>query len=390
MTDDWRPWVRVALIPPAVLLLIVGVWLLPALTPLDTLAAALIGIAWLVVLIAALRVLTVKLAEPERERVSGDLFVDDEERSEWLAQFVTLLTLSTVIAALGLMADSTAVVIGAMVVAPLMSPLMSLAGALTMARPGQIAVSAIVVAVGSVLTVAVAVVVSWVVPGTETTAELLGRTQPSLPDLGIALAAGAAGAYVVVHPSALGALPGVAIAVALVPPLATVVVMLEIGERRKADDALILFLTNLVAIVLAACVVFVVTGFSASASEIRSRRGLQLGIGIAVAATLVVMTPLAKNSVARHEELATADEVRDALEPVARAQGTVIEHVTIREQSDRLVAAVELLGPLRPRASDFASVVAQRLDEPVELELAWRYKAVAKGAERLTTLSIRG
>lgn len=378
MTDDWRPWVRVALIPPAVLLLIVGVWLLPALTSLGTLSAALIGIAWLVVLVAALRALTVKLAEPERERVSGDLFVDDEELLEWLAQFVMLLTLSTVIAALGLIADSTAVVIGAMVVAPLMAPLMSLAGALTMARPWHIAVNAIVVVVGSALTVAVAVVVSWVVPGTETTAELLGRTQPSLPDLGIALAAGAAGAYVVVHPSALGALPGVAIAVALVPPLATVGVMLEIGERHRADDALILFLTNLVAIVLAACVVFVVTGYSASASEIRSRRGLQLGLGIAVAATLVVMTPLARNSIARQEELATANDVRDALEPVARAQGAVIEHVIIREQSDRLVAAVELLGPLRPRAADFASVVARELDEPVELELAWRYKAVAK------------
>jgi hypothetical protein len=80
--------VRVALIPPAVLLLIVGVWLLPALTSLDTLSAALIGIAWLVVLIAALRVLTVKLRS--RASASGDLFVDDEERSEWLAQFVTL------------------------------------------------------------------------------------------------------------------------------------------------------------------------------------------------------------------------------------------------------------------------------------------------------------
>jgi uncharacterized hydrophobic protein (TIGR00271 family) len=365
------------LIPPAVLLLMLGVWLLPALTKLDALPAAIIGIAWLIALVAALRAVSAPLTSTERRRVADELFVEPVGRLPWLAQFVTLLTLSTVIAALGLIANSTAVVIGAMVVAPLMSPLMSLAGALTMTRPSLAAENALVVTAGSGLAVATSVVVSWLVPGHEATSELLARTQPRLTDLGIALAAGAAGAYVTVRPQALGALPGVAIAVALVPPLATVGVMLETGDRGAAGQASILFLTNLAAIVLSASIVFLIAGLTASASEIRRRRRLQVGLALAVAATLAVMIPLARNSVVRHEELTVEADIRSALEAVARSGGNVVEQVTIRSQDEAVVAAVEIVGASPPDAAALAAAAARELGEPVELDIVWRYGEVA-------------
>jgi uncharacterized hydrophobic protein (TIGR00271 family) len=372
-------WVRLALIPVAVLLLVLGVWLLPALTSLGRVAAALLGVVWVSAVVVALRRLSVPIPVDDLRRVEAELFVDPSDRDTWNRQFVTLLTLSSVIAVLGLLADSTAVVIGAMVVAPLMAPLMSLAGALTLTRPALILQNAIVVALGSALAVATGAVVSWIVPGTAPTAELLARTQPQLTDLGIALAAGAAGAYVTVRPQALGALPGVAIAVALVPPLATVGVMLETGDRGAAGQASILFLTNLAAIVLSASIVFLIAGLTASASEIRRRRRLQVGLALAVAATLAVMIPLARNSVVRHEELTVEADIRSALEAVARSGGNVVEQVTIRSQDEAVVAAVEIVGASPPDAAALAAAAARELGEPVELDIVWRYGEVAIG-----------
>ncbi|MFO7572145.1 MAG: DUF389 domain-containing protein [Gaiellaceae bacterium] len=379
MTSDERPaagigpWLRLALIPVAVLLLVLGVWLLPMLTSLGVIEAALIGIAWLAILIAALRRLSLPIPEGERRRVESELFIDGAGRPEWLSRFVTLLTLSTVIAALGLLADSTAVVIGAMVVAPLMAPLMTLAGALTLTRPARIAESVVIVAAGSLLAIATAVAVSWVVPGTAPTGELLARTQPQLTDLGIALAAGAAGAYVTVRPHALGALPGVAIAVALIPPLATVGVMLETGDGHRAKQALILFLTNLVAIVLSAAIVFLIAGLTPSAAEIRSRRRLQLGFGIAVTATIAIMVPLAHNSIVLLETDEDVAAIRAVLAPPLDDQGATLESVAVDDTADEIRVTVEVVGPRRPESAELARTVADELGEPVALELRWRF-----------------
>lgn len=366
-------WLRIALIPPAILLLILGVWLLPALTSRSRLEVAVLGLAWLLLLVLALRRVSSPVTASDRARIESELFVEPAERQRWVAQFVTLLTLATVIAALGLLADSTAVVIGAMVVAPLMSPLMSLAGALTLTRPVKIAEHAVVVAGGSLLAIVTGVAVSWIVPGTATTAELMARTSPQLTDLGIALAAGAAGAYVTVRPTALGALPGVAIAVALVPPLATVGVMLELGRRDDAEQALILFLTNLCAIVLSAAIVFLVAGLTASVDEIRSRRRLQIGLGLAVAATIAVMVPLAANSIARLEDEEAVAAVRDALAPALAAEGSSLESVVIEAGDREALVTIEVAGPEPPDGAELARAVADELGEPAELELRWRF-----------------
>lgn len=169
------------------------------------------------------------LHDLERRQVISRLFPQGVSRRQFFTRFASLMMLSTAIAVLGILADSTAVVIGAMLVAPLMFPVLGAAAAIVMGWPLRIIRRVLLVAVGSVLAVVLAAMISFVVPGhtDPLPAELLARTSPNLLDLGIALAAGAAGAYGQVRRHAADALTGVAVAVALLPPLAVVGITLS-------------------------------------------------------------------------------------------------------------------------------------------------------------------
>jgi uncharacterized hydrophobic protein (TIGR00271 family) len=181
-------------------------------------------------------------------------------------RFRLLVWFSAVIATLGLIADSTAVVIGAMLVAPLLGPLMAIGEASlgSRRRQGLIAVRAL--AEGAVTAIVISFVIaeltmlsSFDVLGA-LPAEVQARTRPNPLDLGIALAGGAIGAYAVARMRDSAALPGVAIATALMPPLCTVGIGLAIEDRGVWGGALLLFATNLAAIVFTAGMVFWVLG----------------------------------------------------------------------------------------------------------------------------------
>lgn len=124
---------------------------------------------------------------------------------------------------------------------------------------------------------------------------------------------------------------------------------------------------------LAAAIVFLIAGLTASAEEIRRRRRLQRGLGIAVAATIAVMVPLADNSIARHGEQEDASAIRSAVEPELAAQGSTVEGVTVERRSNDARVALEIAGPERPDPEELAGTVATELGEPVELALLWRF-----------------
>jgi len=202
--------------------------------------------------------------DEEREEVLDELFPDDDRIIPYTKRFATLLILSTTIAAFGLIANSAAVVIGAMLVAPLMTPMLALAASLMYAQMKRFAGSLIMIVLGTIGAIATGWLIATVAGGvlsSTLTPQLGARTAPSLLDLGIAVAAGLAGGYVLTHKGAGSSLPGVAIAVALVPPLATVGVALEIGDTHSAIGALLLYTTNLIAIVLSASIVMLISGF---------------------------------------------------------------------------------------------------------------------------------
>ena len=170
------------------------------------------------------------------------------------------------IAVLGLVLNSPAVIIGAMLISPLMGPIMALGLALA-AGDLYLSVKAVANLVASIaLAIGLSALIVWLLPFHSVTQEVLSRTSPNLLDLGIALFSGLAGSVAVCRTGGDGAvttLPGVAIAVALMPPLCAMGFGLGSGVNTHImGGAGLLFLTNLVAIVSSAFAVFLLVGMS--------------------------------------------------------------------------------------------------------------------------------
>jgi uncharacterized hydrophobic protein (TIGR00271 family) len=199
-----------------------------------------------------LRWLVQRRLPPEaRERIDDTLFFEGDERRRRTFRFFTLMTLATTIATFGIASDSTAVVIGAMLIAPLMTPILATSAALLNGWGKRTARAAMLVAGGIAFAVAFSWLLALMIPNLVAVvqnSQVSSRTSPNLIDLAIAMAAGAAGAFAVSRSDVSDTLPGVAVAIALVPPLAVVGVTLRAGDAAQSLGALLLFATNLVSI----------------------------------------------------------------------------------------------------------------------------------------------
>lgn len=209
-----------------------------------------------------------------------DLFLLLRDNARVTPDYVILMILSTLIAGLGLVLGSAAVIIGAMVLAPLMAPIVSLAMGVLRRDSGLMQDSMRAIGVGVGLALAAAAVLAFVLPLRPLTAEIESRLHPSLLDLGVAVFSGVAAAYAHSRESIMKSLPGVAIAVALVPPLAVSGIGIGWGDTRVFGGAMLLFLTNLVGISAAAALTFLVLGYAPIS---RAAKGLRL-MAIATAA----------------------------------------------------------------------------------------------------------
>ena len=313
-----------------------------------------------------------QLDPQERRKIVGELFYTSEERARYLRRFSVLMALSVIIASLGIRSDSTAVVIGAMLIAPLMTPVLAVAASIVMGWPERLMRSLVLLGVASVG----AVLLSWAiqtpvpeVPETVLPDELLSRTRPNPLDLGIALAAGAAGAYVQVRREALAALPGVAIAVALVPPLAAAGIAMELGQLGLAGGALLLYVTNLAAIVLAASVVYLVSGFTPLSVLARARRRVQISMVAAVAGVVIVLVPLTFNAVRiineAREDAATRSVVLEWLGDDSR-----LDIIDLEVDGDEV--ELVLAGPEEPPTTEpLVAELAGLLGEPLAVRVRW-------------------
>ena len=185
--------------------------------------------------------------------------------------FFILLISSAVIATLGLISNSTAVVIGAMIVAPLMDPILSLAFGLAVSDGRLIRRSAVTVGFGVLAAVGTASLISWGLGVSYVQSEITGRTSPNLIDLGIAITAAVAGSFSMTRKQLSNSIAGVAIAVALVPPLCVSGIGLTLGSEivavfgrgtvagltnQIAEGSFLLFLANLIGITVTSLVVF--------------------------------------------------------------------------------------------------------------------------------------
>jgi uncharacterized hydrophobic protein (TIGR00271 family) len=186
----------------------------------------------------------------------NDVMRREFEREGAFNQVFVVLTLgATLIATLGLLADSTAVVIGAMVVAPWILPLQAMAFEILEGRPARVALALRTLLLGVAITLALAAALGLLVAFPSFGKEVLSRTSPNLLDLGIALVAGAIAMYAKLRREAISALAGLAIAVALVPPVCVVGLLLSARQWHLAYGAGLLFTTNLLGILVGAMTV---------------------------------------------------------------------------------------------------------------------------------------
>ena len=208
--------------------------------------------------------------------------------------FYSMIALSGSIASLGLILDSAAIIIGAMLVAPLMSAIIGMGMASIHGDIRFLRLTLRATLLGSGIAILTGFLFGLINFHGETTHQILQRTNPSTLDLVVALVSGVAAAYALCRKNVSNSLPGVAIAVALVPPLSTVGVCLSIGFWSLAWGALKLFLSNMVAIVFASALVFASFGFKPNLDTLRDNRRIKVfqRSFIASAVLVIVMSVL--------------------------------------------------------------------------------------------------
>jgi len=199
---------------------------------------------------------------PARSRVGSvgreELLNDLASGTRITAVYLALIVLSTIVAAVGLMRDNIAVVIGAMVIAPLLTPNVALALATTLGDFDLMRKALKTNLAGLATSLVVAVAVGALLPRVDS-AQIMSRTETGFADIVLALAAGAAGALVFTT-GVPATLVGVMVAVALLPPLVAVGLRAGVGDAAGAGGAFLLVMTNVICVNLAAVVTFLVRG----------------------------------------------------------------------------------------------------------------------------------
>ncbi len=226
--------------------------------------------------------------------IEDSLFLTSGNRYAKTSQFWMLLVLASIIAAGGVVSDSTPAVIGAMIVAPLATPIYGVALAtVTGSRRNQLA-SLLLLVEGIAVNVLIGFLVgmfSIARMPLDANPQITGRTAPTLLDLGIAVTVGVAGSFALVRRDVSNILAGVAIAISLVPVLAVVGITLGSGRLDLAWGAFVLFLVNAAAIIVAGVVVFGAAGYARLAVERGRHPGRRAKVLIALF-VLALIIPL--------------------------------------------------------------------------------------------------
>jgi uncharacterized hydrophobic protein (TIGR00271 family) len=306
----------------------------------------------------------------ERRRILGILL--PPQTRQVVIRFSIMLALSVAVAVMGLTADSAAVVIGAMLIAPLMTPILTFAASVGLGLPQRAVQAGFLVIVGSVASIAFAYLLSSVLPEVTLGSEILGRTSPDVRDLIVAIAAGAAGAYATAREDVSAALPGVAVAVALVPPLATTGVVLQLGETDLAEGSLLLFVVNLLAIFASALLVFFLTGVIPTIRLCLRSTRLSMIVVSVFAAMVLVGIPLTARSVGAARD---AQSRNDIIAEVDRWKtGTDLEVEDLTVEGD--VVTVAVVGSDQPPGPfELARALVEEVGPDVEVVVRWAQRA---------------
>ena len=281
--------------------------------------------------------------------------------------FYFLLGLSGIIATLGLFANSVAIIIGAMIIAPLIGPITAIAYSTTVANRRLLRRSFLTLFTGVTFTVFISFLIALLIGLKTTTPEILARTNPTLIDLVIALAAGAAGAFANTRRRIADALPGVAIAVALVPPLSVVGIGLALRNGSLAFGASILFITNLTGIIFSGVVILLLQSYG---SIKRAKQGLIFSLTMLLILGLPLGWSLKGLIVENNLRYQVNQIVRQDADPFTKSD---LRSIKITPNPDNILVEIEVAAAPnsinRDRLTRVKNRLTKKLDQPVELQV---------------------
>jgi uncharacterized hydrophobic protein (TIGR00271 family) len=286
--------------------------------------------------------------------------------------YFVLTILASLIATMGLLLNSPAVVIGAMLVAPLMSPIMGFSLGVIVGDVRLIRLSVEAVLKGFVLAIIISAFAALFSPFKTLTGEIIARTQPTLLDMAVALASGMAGSYALARKGIGAALPGVAIAAALMPPLSVVGIGLAVGEAQIVAGSLLLFITNIAAISLAGVIIFLMLGVRPEIWLPEAKKRVRRSLVAFVILLVMIAIPLGviMNSILR--DTAQQRAIQAVLEEQVVSDDRELVEVEYRPTGGSMlvIATVRSKEPIDQDAvDDAAAALNRRLDQPVILEL---------------------
>ncbi len=287
--------------------------------------------------------------------------------------YLVLVVASCLIATLGLLENSVAVIIGAMIVAPLMGPIQSFAYGSLSGDTRLLQKSVVAVAIGALLAVGLSWLVATIVAFPSYGSEVAARTRPNVLDLGIAIAAGCVAGYARVRPSIANTVAGTAIAVALMPPLCVAGLLLGVRDWQEAMGAALLFGTNFLGIALACMIVYLIAG--------RFQRRGRYALIVTAVVVVALAFPLMVSFLEIAREVQIEAQIREELlTDTETFKRTSLVGATFDWNTDPLRARLEVrsgtaISPSQVR--DLEAFLARRIGRPIALVLdVSRFEAV--------------
>ncbi|CAM4111058.1 DUF389 domain-containing protein [Gillisia limnaea] len=288
-----------------------------------------------------------------------DLFKVLRENAEATSIFVVMMILSTLIASFGLFGNSSPVIIGAMILAPIISPIVSFSMGMVRYDVNMLKTGVITILIGTAVSLIFAAGVSLIIPLKVLTPEINARLSPTLLDMGIAVASGIAAAYAHAKSGIAKSLAGVAIAVALVPPLAVAGIGIGWWDWDVFSGAFLLYLTNLAGIIMFAGITFLLLGFAPF-------KRAKMGLAYTFIIIAIVMVPLSLSF----------NRIKEEASITSQLEGSLIENAVLKEVKVRfgkkLLVSVKVVSSEPIKSIEMKRIKAEienRIGRPITLEV---------------------
>lgn len=309
-----------------------------------------------------------KLTRREQAKVYRGVYKGAQPDTDYFV----MMGLAAMIATYGLLQGSTAVIIGAMLVAPLFTPILAISLAIVRGDIRLLKIAFESALKGIALAIGLAVLLTVLSPLRSVTHEITARINPNLFDLAVALVSGAAGAYAIAREDVSTALPGVAIAAALVPPLGVIGIGIAMWDVNIAGGASLLFITNLIAIAFAGAITLLLLGFRPTPGAEQKAR-LRFGLTTSLVMLIAIMIPLAIVFINTARESQTYQVVETTLQNYVETSPSLrLVQFDISEDDDEVYVDVTfntLSAFSEDMAKNLRNDLVQALDRPVTLHI---------------------